>query len=84
MTNLLQQTQLEAVSDYLVDGKAITPLEALNLFGCMRLAAIIHILRKEGMPIKTERFGKAGYARYSLTAANDNTPRTIQTELVFS
>lgn len=33
--------------------KSITPLEALNLYGCFRLAAIIHKLRSSGMEIKT-------------------------------
>ena len=33
--------------------KSITPLEALNKFGCLRLAAIIYNLRKRGVVIKT-------------------------------
>ena len=33
--------------------KSITPLEALNKFGCFRLAAIIYNLRKRGVVIKT-------------------------------
>ena len=33
--------------------KSITPLEALDKFGCLRLAAIIYNLRKRGVLIKT-------------------------------
>lgn len=33
--------------------KPITPLEALEHYGCFRLAAIIHVLRKRGHEIKT-------------------------------
>lgn len=33
--------------------KPITPLEALEHYGCFRLAAIIHSLRKRGHEIKT-------------------------------
>ena len=66
------QTQLEAVMDYLAEGKSLTALQALKYFGRFRLAAIIHVLRKEGVPIVTHmvKDGKArnGYARYQLVA----------------
>ena len=60
---------VEKVKTHLLDGQSITPLEALDLFGCFRLAALIHILRKEGMNIKTENVSKNGkrFAQYSLT-----------------
>jgi hypothetical protein len=36
--------------------KSITPLEALNLYGCFRLAARIYDLRQKGHNILTNRF----------------------------
>ena len=63
-------SQKAQVKKYLMDGNKITPLEALNLFGSLRLAAIVFDLREEGMNIKTEKImtpsGKY-VAEYSLT-----------------
>lgn len=61
-------TQLAIIRNYLMDGKSITPIEALNLCGCFRLSAIIHTLRhKEGLPVNMDQpeasDGKP-YARY--------------------
>ena len=49
----------------------ITPLEALNYYGCMRLGARIYDLKRRGVDIVTEkvtdrnRYGKnVSYARY--------------------
>ena len=48
-------SQKTRVKEHLESGNPITPIEALNLYGCFRLAAIIHTLKKyEGMNIKTE------------------------------
>lgn len=48
-------TQREQIRARLLNGKSVTPLEALNLFGCFRLAAQICDLKKqEGLPIITE------------------------------
>jgi len=33
--------------------KSITPLEALEKYGCLRLASVIHVLRGRGLEIKT-------------------------------
>ena len=43
------------IRSWLRPGRALTPVEALNRFGCMRLAARIHEFRAEGLPIVTER-----------------------------
>ena len=53
----------------LMSGKSITPLQALNKYGCFRLAAAIHKLRKEGMAIETEYVTQNGktFAKYFLT-----------------
>lgn len=43
------------IKNYLLEGNKITSLEALNLFGCMRLASRIHDLRDMGLDIHTEK-----------------------------
>jgi hypothetical protein len=48
-------TQKSIVRQHLLDGNSITPLEALNRFGIFRLAAVVHELREEGLPIITEK-----------------------------
>jgi hypothetical protein len=49
MIKLSQQTLVFAH----LKRKSITPIEALNLYGCFRLAAIIYNLRRSGVAIKT-------------------------------
>lgn len=48
----------------------ITPLEALNRYGCMRLAAVIHTLRSKGHGISMflihDKNNGKHYAQYSL------------------
>jgi hypothetical protein len=44
-------TQKDKIKAHLESGKSITPLEALNLFGCFRLASRISELKREGMDI---------------------------------
>lgn len=61
-------TQLSQIRSYLLEGKYITPMDALRLFGCMRLSAYIHKLRhEEGFLINMDQpqasDGKP-YARY--------------------
>lgn len=65
--NISQSKQILA---HLQAGKSITPIEALNLYGCFRLGARIYDLIQQGHNInsdmvKDERTGKR-YARYSL------------------
>jgi hypothetical protein len=62
------KTQKQQIQAYLSKGKAITPMEALNKFGCFRLAARIADLRNEGVNIATKNVTKAGktYASYSI------------------
>ena len=47
-------TQMSQVLEHLEAGKSLTPLEALNLYGSLRLGALIHDLRKLGYEIETE------------------------------
>jgi|TARA_R100001129_G_scaffold122496_2_gene85310 hypothetical protein len=61
-------TQEENIKRYLEGMNMITPLYALNVYGCFRLSAIIYNLRKEGMDIVTEfvTFGNKTFACYML------------------
>lgn len=69
-------TQLELIREALLSGRSLTPLEALQEFGCFRLAAAIHTLRQEGLDIVTDMVPQPGaladrgrendFARYSL------------------
>ena len=61
-------TQNQQIKGYLEKGKSITPLQALNKFGCFRLAARISDLRNEGLNIATKIVTKEGksYASYRL------------------
>jgi len=40
-----------AILSHLKSGRTITPLDALKLYGCMRLAARVHDLRMQGNDI---------------------------------
>ena len=61
-------TQSEAILKHLKSGDTITSLEALQKYGCLRLAAVIHSLRKEGFDVGTEMVDVNGktIAKYSL------------------
>jgi hypothetical protein len=65
MENLSQNEQIRK---HLESGKSITPLEALSLFGCLRLGARIHNLKEMGMAICSRIVNENGkhYAEYSL------------------
>lgn len=63
-------TQNEEILAHLQSGQSITAMQALEDFGCFRLAARIKNLRDKGHLIKTEqivtRRTKKHVARYSL------------------
>lgn len=44
-------SQCKLIQQWLLDGHSIAQLDALNLFGCFRLASRIHDLRRRGMQI---------------------------------
>lgn len=46
-------SQTTQIQKHLEKGKSLTPIEALNKFGCFRLAARIADLRNQGLNIKT-------------------------------
>lgn len=51
--SITRMTQTKMILEVLEVGDSITPQEALELCGCMRLAAIICELRKKGYPVET-------------------------------
>lgn len=59
-------SQAELILRALRRGHKITPLYALQKWGCFRLSARILELRQEGWPIQTEKVNGKPYARYSL------------------
>ena len=61
-------TQNQQIKSYLEKGKSITPIQALNKFGCFRLAARISDLRNDGLNIATKIVTKDGktFASYKL------------------
>lgn len=64
------QSQTRRILAYLQKGKSVTSLEALDLFGCMRLSARILDIKNQGYEIGDEivrdvRTGKR-YKRYWL------------------
>jgi len=64
------QSQNKAIKKHLKSGKTLTPLQALKLFGTMRLASRVCELKDEdeGMDILTTmvKVGRKRVARYSL------------------
>jgi hypothetical protein len=62
------KTQKEQIKKHLLSRKSITPIQALNKFGCLRLAAVIYKLKNEGLKIMTEieYNKKKQYAKYKL------------------
>ena len=60
--------QVDAIRSFLLEGHSLTPIDALERFGCFRLAARIDDLRQEGLDIETvkERRNGKSYARYRL------------------
>ena len=64
-----EESQNKQIKTYLESGKSITALEALDLFGCFRLASRMNDLKKMGVKFKSEPFytkDGAKIAKYSL------------------
>ncbi len=62
------ETQNKQILELLKSGKSITSIDALNLFGCFRLGARIHDIKREGYLIQTTivRNEKKNFASYKL------------------
>lgn len=60
------ESQTKQILNHMKSGREITPLSALNLYGCFRLGARIYDLRKENNIIHSRRIteGKKTYASY--------------------
>jgi hypothetical protein len=68
-----RDSQRKMVLNHLIENKSITSIEAINLYACTRLSAIIYNLREDGLQIETEmcvgknRFGNpTNFAKYIL------------------
>ena len=62
-------SQNKQIAEYLNKGKKLTTLDALNKFGCFRLASRINDLRNDGMNITTKIIkldNKKQVAQYSI------------------
>lgn len=62
------KSQDRQIREHLAKGKKLTPIQALNKFGCLRLSARINDIRATGAKIKTrivKRDGKR-FAEYSI------------------
>jgi hypothetical protein len=53
---------------YLATGKPITAIQALQKFGCFRLASRIHEMRSEGLAINEKTINKNGkrFSQYQI------------------
>jgi hypothetical protein len=67
---LREDSQREQIKQWLEKGRFITPIMALQMYGCFRLSAIVYTLKYDyGMNIVTEMvYEKNGrrYAKYYL------------------
>lgn len=73
-------SQTDEILAHLKSGKEITPLEALDLYGCFRLGARILDLRKKGHPIITEDYETSSGKRVAKYRYEDLVP-TVQREM---
>jgi hypothetical protein len=66
----MSQTQNQAILAHLEHGGTLTPLEALNLCGSLRLSGRVLELRQAGWAIVTDmvKVGDKRVARYRLAA----------------
>ena len=65
----VNMTQTQAIYEYLKQGNSLTPLDALSLFGCMRLEARIWELKQQGIDIQMDmiKHNDKHFARYFMT-----------------
>jgi hypothetical protein len=66
------ETQNERILRFMQSGLHLTPHEALYRFGCMRLAARIAELRKQGHAIKSDRRKTSNGAHHAIYWIEDN------------
>ncbi len=73
-------SQKKQIREHLLSGKHITQLDALKLYGALRLSAIVFELRKEGLPIVMEKIQVAPRKRAGdyFLKPEDLTPDGVQ------
>jgi len=73
-------SQKKQIRNHLLSGKHITQLDALKLYGCLRLSAVIYDLRAEGWPIVMEKLQVAPRKRVGdyYIKPEDLTPDGVQ------
>lgn len=73
-------SQKKQIRNHLLSGKHITQLDALKLYGCLRLSAVIYDLRAEGLPIVMEKLQVAPRKRVGdyYIKPEDLTPDGVQ------
>ena len=64
----MKTSQNTKIYNYLAKGKSLTPIQALDKFGCFRLASRINDLRKQGYTIFTDKVtkNKKTFASYKM------------------
>ena len=64
-----EKTQRQQILEHLQRGNRLTPIEALNKFGCFRLAAVIHRLKQDDHDIKAATVTRDGkqFAQYYIS-----------------
>jgi len=63
------KAQYQRILEHLQSGGKITPLQAFEKFGCLRLGARIYEMKQNGIPIKTDMIKVGNHkkvARYSI------------------
>lgn len=67
------ESQNALIKGWLLNGKSITALDALNMFGCFRLSARIANLKDQGMDIVTDmvNINDKRIARYTLNGRQE-------------
>lgn len=71
----MSTTQNQRILQHMQQGKAITPIDALNNYGCMRLAARIAELKKQGHAIKSYKRRSANGATFSIYWIENDTTK---------
>lgn len=75
-----KRTQQEKILEHMRDRGGITPLEALDLYGCFRLGARIYDLRRRGYTIISRMVSGAEgkkFSEYSLVPMPEHVARDI-------
>ena len=64
-----EKSQTDQILKHMQEGYGITPITALNNYGCFRLASVVFNLKREGHNIRTTiiRENNKKFARYKLT-----------------